>query len=351
MWIMMKYEFKKMFHSPLQKILPILLIMLPLLMVTITGKNSSTEINEKRAFYHSIHGEMNASWYDNLKMKYTVDEETGMPKEKTMVAKESFELVSYTSDVIDQSWNQFSNKKKYSFLSKEMNQATFIFGDYLPWDHLIQMLDLFSILYLVYLTFTLTTMFSNESQVHMLEQIKTTKIGKWKVGIAKIACSLLLTIALPLVAYLMYYAYIALTMGLTDPNITMAVYHTMTPYTFGDALIQGCILKLLGGIVVCMTSLLISILFKSSHKSMAVSFLILLLPMILPRTISNFLQGFEVTKIFPINFTGIQQAFMNPFIFLNDTSMYCFQFIIMLWVPFTILLLLLNALLYRKRTI
>lgn len=348
MWIMMKYEFKKMFHSPMQKLLPLLLILLPCIYALCFTQYDS---NDTQKIYTDFKGEMNEEWSNKVDAFYISREDD----EQSTDLLPAINMTLIKPFTVDQIWNPDTTaeefvseaEKEYPIEIREiMNDVTFCFGNYVPAKALYQMMIAFGPIFAIYLALTITPIFSQEHQMHMMDCIKATKIGKQKTAISKILCSLILVFGIPLIALPVFYLITILTKGVLDLEITLAVFQSITPYTFQDVVLYGTLILLTGGLAVCSCSLLISSYIKSSYVSMAVSLVLLLIPMILYININ----GVYLSQFVPFFYMIISNVFDTmPFMILGDMVMLYKDIIPVLWIPISIVLLLLCLIKYHIR--
>lgn len=350
MWIMIKYEFKKMFHSPLQKLFPILVIILPLIYTYYFTDHPNETI--EREFFQSIKGDMDETWFSQLEPYFTVDEYGELAngeENKDPIAYRAFRLSQLKSIVLDQEWNHWSNLKSYDFIKKEMNQTNFYFDDFLSWSKLMDTINMFGILYAIYIVITITPVFSQEYHEKMIDTIKTTRLGKYQVGFSKTICSLCITILLPILAFFLYFLVIYLIDGFSSGDITLSVIsRNLNPFTYQQEFFFGLLTTMTGGLGVCTMTLFISNTVKNSYAAMALSLGLLLLPTFLMIDIN----GFTLGQVFPFWFMMVQKVYENsPFITLNDMTIFYKDFIFVLWIPLSILLSIANIIIYRLREI
>ena len=345
MWTLITYEYKKLFHSPLQKLLPLIVILFPLLFSTFFTEIPDESI--KREFYHSIKGEMNEAWFANLETYYTLDEATQYPVETDVISQQAYRLFQLKSDTVKKSWNELGNEKQYDFIKKEMNQKSFYFDDNISWLKLIGALNMFGIFYSIYIVITITPIFSQEYNEHMMDNIKTTKVGKYHAGISKTICALLLVLTLPVIAFAFYYGVIALTQGFTDGSISLILTsRTMNPFTYRQEFFYGFLTTIVGGLSVCAISLTLSNFIKNSYLSMATSLGLLLIPTFFYMNIN----GILITQLFPFWFMMVSKVYeSSPFITLQETTMYYKDWICLVWIPLSILLFMISIIKYRLR--
>lgn len=350
MWIMLKYEFKKMFHSPMQKLLPLLLILLPCVYAFCFTQYDSTDMQK---IYTDFKGEMNEEWSNKVDAFYISHEDDEQYTDILAAMNMTF-IKPFT---VDQIWNpETVTKDDVTEVEREypkeireiMNDVTFYFGNYVPAVALYQMIIAFGPIFAIYLALTITPVFSQEYGMNMMDCIKATTIGKQKTAISKILCSLTLVFGIPLIALSVFYLITILTKGVPDLEITLAVFQSITPYTFQDVVLYGTIILLTGGLAVCSCSLLISSYIKSSYVSMAISLVLLLVPMIFYIRIN----GIYPSQFVPFFFMIISNVFQSmPFVVLGDRVMLYQDIILVLWIPISIVLLLLCLIKYRIREV
>lgn len=348
MWIMMKYEFKKMFHSPIQKILPLMLILLPCVYAFCFTQYDSEDMQK---IYTDFKGEINEEWSNKVDAFYISHEND----EQSTDLLPAINMTLIKPFTVDQIWNPETVTKEYinedereypKEIREIMNNVTFYFGNYVPADALYQMMIAFGPIFAIYLALTITPVFSQEYGANMMDCIKATKIGKQKTAISKILCSLILVFGIPLIALPVFYLITILIIGVPDLDITLAVFQSITPYTFQDAVLYGTITLIIGGLAVCSCSLMISSYIKSSYVSMAVSLVLLLVPMILYININ----GIYPSQFIPFFFMILSNVFNTmPFIALGDMVILYKDIILVLWIPISIVLLLLCLIKYRIR--
>lgn len=350
MWIMIKYEFKKMFHSPMQKLLPLLLILLPCVYAFCFTQYDN---NPTQEIYTDFKGEMNESWANKVNEFYESHEDD----EQYTNVLAAMNMTMIKSFTVDKIWNSNTatgesvveaDKEYPTEIREMMNDVTFYFGNYIPAEMFYQLIIAFGPIFAIYLALTITPVFSQEYGMNMMDCIKATNIGKQKTAICKALCSLILVFGIPLIVLPVFYLITILTKGVPDLDITLAVFQSITPYTFQDAVLYGTITLIIGGLAVCSCSLLISSCIKSSYVSMAVSLVLLLVPMILYININ----GVYLSQFVPFFFMIISNVFDTmPFIALGDMVMLYKDIIFVLWIPISIVILLLCLIKYRIREV
>ena len=204
MWKLMLYELKKMFYSPIQKILLILLILFPLLYATFYTKDISPKL---QSYFTSMKGEVDQEWYDNIVSKLELNEYGELVHPDDEDSKCLFLLLNTKQMILDQEWNQISDPN-YTFMQKDMNSTTFTFDNYNAWNTLRNCINMFSMIYIIYIVFMITPIFSHEYQEQTSDILQASTLGKYKVGLSKVLCSFLLIISLPMIAYTIYFIWI-----------------------------------------------------------------------------------------------------------------------------------------------
>lgn len=342
MWKLMLYEFKKMFYSPIQKILLVLLILFPLLYTTFCVEDISPEL---QSYFTSIKGEVNQEWYDNIASKLELNEYGELVHPDDEDSKYLFSLLNTKRIIIDQEWNQIPDPK-YTFMRKEMNNVSFTFDNYNASNSLRNCINMFSIIYIIYIVFMITPLFSHEYQEQTSDIIKASALGKYKVGLSKVLCSFLLIISLPIIAYTIYFIWISITKGLNEYPISLAFLQHMTPFTFQEEFQYGLGMVIVGGLGCGCFSMFISNLFKNNYISITFGFCLLFLPLFFQ---AEFF-GFSIMHLSPIISSMPAQLFeTGTFILIGDHMMYFYQFVCYLWIPISIIFTITSIIKSRAR--
>lgn len=342
MWKLMLYELKKMFYSPVQKILLVLIILFPLLYTTFCIKDISPEL---QSYFTSIKGEVNQKWYDNIASKLDLNEYGELINQDDEDSKYLFSLLNTKQIILDQEWNQISDPN-YAFMQKEMNNTTFSFDNYNASNSLRNCINMFSIIYIIYIVLMITPLFSHEYQEQTSDIIKASTLGKYKVGMSKVLCSFLLIIALPIIAYTIYFIWISITKGLSDYPISLAFLQYMTPFTFQEEFLYGLGMVIVGGLGCGCFSMFISNLFKNNYISITIGFCLLFLPLFFQ---ADFF-GFSIMHLSPIISSMPTQLFeTETFLFIGDHMMYFYQFACYLWIPISIIFTIASIIKSRAR--
>lgn len=342
MWKLMLYEFKKMFYSPVQKILLVLLILFPLLYTTFCVKDISPEL---QSYFTSIKGEVNQEWYDNIASKLELNEYGELIHPDDEDSKCLFSLLNTKQIILDQEWNQISDPN-YAFMQKEMNNTTFTFDNYNASNSLRNCINMFSIIYIIYIMLMITPLFSHEHQEQTSDIIRASTLGKYKVGMSKVLCSFLLIISLPIIAYTIYFIWISITNGLSEYSISLAFLQHMTPFTFQEEFLYGLGMVIVGGLGCGCFSMFISNLFKNNYISITIGFCLLFLPLFFQ---AEFF-GFSIMHLSPIISSMPAQLFeTGTFILIGDHMMYFYQFACYLWIPISIIFTIASIIKSRAR--
>lgn len=330
MWKLMLYELKKMFYSPIQKILLVLLILFPLLYATFYTKDISPKL---QSYFTSIKGEVDQEWYDNIASKLELNEYGELVHSDDEDSKCLFLLLNTKQMILDQEWNQISDPN-YTFMQKEMNSTTFTFDNYNAWNTLRNCINMFSMIYIIYIVFMITPLFSHEYQEQTSDILKASTLGKYKVGLSKVLCSFLLIISLPIIAYTIYFIWISITKGLSEYPISLAFLQHMTPFTFQEEFQYGLGMLIVGGLGCGCFSMFISNIFKNNYISITIGFCLLFLPLFFQ---TEFF-GISIMHLSPMISSMPTQLFeTGPFILIGDHMMYFYQFAYYLWIPISII--------------
>lgn len=342
MWKLMLYELKKMFYSPVQKILLVLIILFPLLYTTFCIKDISPEL---QSYFTSIKGEVNQEWYDNIALKLELNEYGELINQDDEDSKHLFSLLNTKQIILDQEWNQISDPN-YAFMQKEMNNTTFTFDNYNASNSLRNCINMFSIIYIIYIVLMITPLFSHEHQEQTSDIIRASTLGKYKVGISKVLCSFLLIISLPIIAYTIYFIWISITKGLSEYPISLAFLQHMTPFTFQEEFLYGLGMVIVGGLGCGCFSMFISNLFKNNYISITIGFCLLFLPLFFQ---AEFF-GFSIMHLSPIISSMPAQLFeTGTFLLIGNHMMYSYQFAYYLWIPISIIFTIASIIKNRAR--
>lgn len=342
MWKLMLYELKKMFYSPIQKILLVLIILFPILYTTFCTKDISPELQR---YFTSIKGEVNQEWYDNIASKLELNEYGELINQDDEDSKYLFSLLNTKQIILDQEWNQISDSN-YAFMQKEMNNVSFTFDNYNASNSLRNCINMFSMIYIIYIVLMITPLFSHEYQEQTSDIIRASTLGKYMVGVSKVLCSFLLIISLPIIAYTIYFIWISTTKGLSEYPISLAFLQHMTPFTFQEEFVYGLGMVIIGGLGCGCFSMFISNLFKNNYISITIGFCLLFLPLFFQ---AEFF-GFSIMHLSPIISSMPAQLFeTGTFLLIGDHMMYFYQFACYLWIPSSIIFTIASTIKSRAR--
>lgn len=249
------------------------------------------------------------------------------------------------SQMLTQEWvvdpQDYSNEF-VTFVNKEMNKSLpKSFGDDRGGEQMIWTISYMGILFGGFISFLMARIFNCENQGKNL--IKTTKMGKYRVAIAKI----IVVIGVPFLYTLLgciFYLMVGTLVFNPDYSVQMFSGGILSPQNFGEGLFDACVIMLIGVCACSMIAATLSSLIKSSFASLAMTIFIFCVPL--------FLQSFEIGNVpvslilIPSNFMFLNHSILtSAFIDLFDQGLYFVTLISSLW---TILILVLTVLVYRK---
>lgn len=183
--------------------------------------------------------------------------------------------------------------EEQKILQQMMNkQNGFYYDHYKGWEILVKSLANSRFLLAIFLIFLTSRCFNEDQSNRMIAIIKTTPYGKTKIAMVKLLSILTLSILVMLTYFAFMSIGIWLIYGLGNGNVNLSIFlNSPCPYTFKEAYLGGFLLLLSGCLTTALLSAALSVIFKKSYVSFAISLLILMLPTFLN---ANYKQLFPV---------------------------------------------------------
>lgn len=351
MWTMIQYEFRKLFRTPVSILLPLIIFLLPLgfgyfnftvgTNQSMNGTDYSDVIvsngvryegwaayEQKCKLFDRMQGEMDAAWYEDKQamLQELLQKQDQDHLSAQMLLMDIMQIRPFTQGAM---WRKDANfmelfghegtaqeRAMSPFIISEMDDVEqFTYGSYENWKFLTDCMSCFALLFAFYIAVQAAMLYNSEHTYHMMDEIKSGYIGKFKIGSAKLIMMLSLAIMLPLLAILCYTVITWAIFGLQNGDVTLAFYHSITPFTYLDMYLQGTLIILVASVSITAIFTAVSTKVKSTYVSVAMAAIFLIFPLFF--TMQS--DGLLLSLLFPTFYLMLCNVFAS-FSFLTILS-------------------------------